>query len=243
MLLKVTQRLPALVYFAWAYALLFLLDGYRYAYYLQPKFWFIIAIGLVITIFYHLSSLLRAHPHPMTAAALIGQWSRASVLLLPLVFLLFTYGQSLGAHAYEKRALSAAPQLSAEGVELALPLEDGHLKSDPDLLELLLNEEAYDGATISTIGKVYWRPDAPENSFQLYRFIIVCCAADAQPAGLLVRGGPNKALADDDWVRVSGVFHRITVEDRQEWCLDATTIEAVETPAPRDQYLQYSFLF
>lgn len=50
-------------------------------------------------------------------------------------------------------------------------------------------------------------PDDPENVFYVSRFLVTCCAVDAQPTGIPVYY-PNWAssFATDDWVQVDGEF-------------------------------------
>jgi len=63
------------------------------------------------------------------------------------------------------------------------------------------------GKPVDVVGFVSADPDDPENMFFVSRFVITCCAVDAQPVGVAVYA-PDWAddYAADQWVRVTGGF-------------------------------------
>jgi putative membrane protein len=65
----------------------------------------------------------------------------------------------------------------------------------------------YAGKPADVVGFVSADPDDPENMYFVSRFIITCCAVDAQPVGVPVyEPGWSDKYGIDDWVRVSGGF-------------------------------------
>lgn len=61
--------------------------------------------------------------------------------------------------------------------------------------------------TVDVSGFVTASPDDPENVFYVARFVVTCCAVDAQPVGVpvyLPRWA--ESFAPDQWVEASGVF-------------------------------------
>jgi uncharacterized repeat protein (TIGR03943 family) len=61
--------------------------------------------------------------------------------------------------------------------------------------------------TVDVTGFVTASPDDPENVFYVARFVVTCCAVDAQPVGVpvyLPRWAERFAV--DQWVEASGVF-------------------------------------
>ena len=72
--------------------------------------------------------------------------------------------------------------------------------------------------------------------FELSRFYITCCVADAVPVGVHVARGTVRhlRLARDDWLDVTGVLTR----GHREWIVRAVRIERVD--APSDPYLSYT---
>lgn len=72
--------------------------------------------------------------------------------------------------------------------------------------------------------------------FELSRFYITCCVADAVPVGVHVSRGTVRRLRvqRDDWLRVTGVLAR---GDR-EWIVRAVRVEHVD--APSNPYLSFA---
>ena len=75
----------------------------------------------------------------------------------------------------------------------------------------LLGAEAspgyYEGAEVDVVGFVYRPEGSPPDVFYVARFVVTCCAVDAQPVGLPVRHpGWQERFEEDAWVRVQGAF-------------------------------------
>jgi uncharacterized repeat protein (TIGR03943 family) len=69
----------------------------------------------------------------------------------------------------------------------------------------------------------------------VFRFLIVCCAADALPAGALVSHQEVDSFEQDSWVRVEGVLGLEKVGDLVFPLIRADRITRID--APRDPYL------
>lgn len=236
-----TAMLPAVVYFAWAYAFLWLLDRGRFMAFLQPALWPLLAGGLALSLFFLITALRRStptcHQHRVEGAA---AWTRTALLLLPILFLIVSYNTGLGGYAYGKRAFDGGPLFPSSMAAIQNPEE---LPRDPDgtvrptMLELVVHSNALEGKRVRTQGKVFHGTDVPEDHVRVYRFVIACCAADAQPAAVLVRGEGIPELAHDSWVEVTGVMHQIEIDGITWLRIDADTAETLPTPSPGDQYL------
>ncbi|MBB5843527.1 putative repeat protein (TIGR03943 family) [Conyzicola lurida] len=90
----------------------------------------------------------------------------------------------------------------------------------------------YEGKPVDVVGFVSADPDDPQNMFYVSRFIITCCAVDAQPVGVPVYSPDwQQTLEIDDWVRVTGGFDANPSEQSTESIAllpDETTV--VEQP-------------
>lgn len=65
----------------------------------------------------------------------------------------------------------------------------------------------YQGKTADVVGFVTPSDTDPDDVFYVSRFVITCCAVDAQPVGVPVYlPGWQDQVAADDWVEVSGGF-------------------------------------
>lgn len=237
----ITAMLPAIVYFAWAYAFLWLLDRGRFTAFLQPALWPLLAGGLALSAIFLISALRRAnaacHQHTVEGAA---AWTRAALLLLPIVFLVASYGAGLGGYAFGKRAFDGEPLFPSSMAAIQNPEElpvdsDGAIRAT--MLELVVHATALEGKRVRTQGRVFRGPDVPEDHARIFRFVIACCAADAQPAAVLVRGDGVPGLAHDSWVEITGTLNQIEIDSVTWLHVEADTAETLPTPSPGDQYL------
>ena len=65
----------------------------------------------------------------------------------------------------------------------------------------------YDAKPVDIVGFVTEDPDDPQNVFYVSRFVITCCAVDAQPVGVPVYAPDwRETYSPDDWVEVTGTF-------------------------------------
>ncbi len=95
-----------------------------------------------------------------------------------------------------------------EGIEYFRRSEDGSIQLEPiDLLyateEPVLRGE-FDGQRVELTGELRPRPATPSVS-DLVVMHIFCCAADARPVSIEVRGAEGVASPTNGWVRVRGV--------------------------------------
>jgi len=105
------------------------------------------------------------------------------------------------------------------------------------LLRQTSNETFYRNKAADVVGFVSVDKDDPDNVFYLTRFVITCCAVDAQPVAVPVYL-PNwkKGLATGGWVRVIGSFDTDpSTSSKQPITLISTA--ATKTEQPSDPYL------
>ena len=91
----------------------------------------------------------------------------------------------------------------------------------------------YGGKPVDVVGFVTPDPDDPQNVFYVSRFVVTCCAVDAQPTGVPVYlpNWPN-ALAIDQWVRVTGEFATNPSRgSKQGIALNPSDVTPVEQPS------------
>jgi hypothetical protein len=71
-------------------------------------------------------------------------------------------------------------------VESAKPAKNPAKSPEPTLLELLSDPEDFEGSNVTLLGIVHRDKRLPTNAFYCYRLVMICCAADATPAGVIV---------------------------------------------------------
>ena len=108
-----------------------------------------------------------------------------------------------------------------------------------DWAGLLLRNQSpafYRGKPVDVIGIVTPSSDSPD-VFLLTRFVVTCCAVDAQPVSVPVyQPGWSESIAVDSWVRVQGGFQPgpASLGSGQ---LVVVPVEIVPEEVPREPYL------
>jgi uncharacterized repeat protein (TIGR03943 family) len=136
---------------------------------------------------------------------------------------------TLGSYAADRRStfMSAGLKPSIEEIltgELTFEVIAGARSKKA---RVALQERA--GEKVSLVGFVTRDEHSPEGGFTLNRFLITCCVADAILLRIPVAGG-DAALADDDWVEVTGTLKGNEVV--------ATDGEVLEIEQPDKPYLR-----
>ncbi|WP_161580483.1 TIGR03943 family putative permease subunit [Subtercola vilae] len=92
--------------------------------------------------------------------------------------------------------------------------------------------DALAGQTATLVGFVTPDPDDPTNVFYIARFVVTCCAVDAQPVGVAVyEPGWSGTYAKDSWVSATGVFaSNPSVLSTATTVLQPTSIQAIAQP-------------
>jgi putative membrane protein len=91
----------------------------------------------------------------------------------------------------------------------------------------------YDGKPVDVVGFITADPDDPENMFYVSRFVVTCCAVDAQPTGIPVFL-PNwqDSYAVDDWVQATGQFDtNPSTGSKQSIALSPDSVDTVDQPS------------
>jgi uncharacterized repeat protein (TIGR03943 family) len=228
-----TGRVVALA--AWSLCLLWLWVSDEVVRYLGPRTSWVVPFGgttlaLVTVAYARLSRDAEHERRPLTAR----QGAALAALLVPALVAFAMAGSALG-------SLAASKKLSSRGIDVTRL--NAHLNPNAAQASFLeLDVAARDagyagrsglgpGSPVTLTGFVLHPANAPGRPFDLARFYILCCAADAvalkasvePPAG-------SRAYGNDTWLRVTGnVVRRGT-----RLAVRARRIEAVGRP--RDPY-------
>jgi uncharacterized repeat protein (TIGR03943 family) len=192
----------ASIFMIWAGALAWLILSGRYQYFIRPGFWALLLWAFIILLAFAVALVYRIRSDPeMGYGPLL--WVRMGVVLLPLFCLLVVQGDTLGSHAFKNRSTGTIlPKALLQAMKSRVPPKDGKLTT----FQILLYFEDFVGKRVVTEGQVYRDEIVPENSFLVFRFLILCCVADALPAGALVFHGDAESFKQDSWVRVEGLL-------------------------------------
>jgi uncharacterized repeat protein (TIGR03943 family) len=232
----VTACLPALIYIIWLNAYYWLLKGGRYQAFIQPKLWPLLILSLILLLAFS-AAVISQFSLPSNGAHRLETWIKAAILILPVLFLWTIYGQSLGTDAFAKRALSPDQNFSLNRSYLkTLPARSAS-NHTTTLLDLMLDAEKFNRRQVAVEGMVYRGQKMKPNRFKLFRFAIICCAADALPFSVDVQTATESDLANDSWVRVEGRFNTDTINGKQVADITADRVLSLPTPPPERRYL------
>jgi len=232
----VTAFLPAIIYVIWLNTYYWLFKGGRYKAFIQPKLWPLLILALILLLAFS-AAFISQFSFKSRTSFQFDAWIKAAILILPLFFLWTIYGRSLGTDAFAKRAFNpdqTVIQGDSNQLKLSSRTSTDHGIS---LLNLLADAEKFDGKRVITEGMVYRSVKNGENTFTLFRFAVVCCAADALPLAVMVKSTPAKILNNDAWVRVEGIFSIEISNGKQVTSIAADVIQSIPQPPPEKRYL------
>jgi uncharacterized repeat protein (TIGR03943 family) len=160
----------------------------------------------------------------------------AWLLLVPVLAVFLVAPPALGADSVirtESRAPSSAAAASAAAFP---PLPMGNVVPLP--VNEFVSRAGWDaagtlnGRTISLTGFVVHT----DGGTLLARLVISCCAADAFPVTVRLRGGEADHLASDAWIQITGQVVPGTATKANSYTPDFTPASLTTVPAPKDPY-------
>ncbi len=201
--------------------------------YLGPRTYWVVPFGaftLLAAAGIHLMTLRSGGGRKLS----VGQVASLSVLLVPIVAVVMVPRAELGALAASRKATGG---VGAAGYS-APPVTSG---AEPSFIDVhFANESAeygakrgvVDGRPMELVGFVSQPSATPGTTFELSRFYVSCCAADAIPYSVMIDpAGVEGDFPVDTWLSVSGTLR----QDTQGFTLEAQRIREVDEP--QDPYL------
>lgn len=175
--------------------------------------------------------LAASRPRPLrvlwfAGAALIVAASAVALLVLPPAVLSVDTAQN-------RELNSATLSASASEVDLAGGDTSGFTVKDwSTLIRQGVGEDYFAGRTAELTGFVL-PVDGTPDAYYVARFVITCCAVDAQPVAVAVYDpGWQDRIEPDDWVSVTGGFRSSPDPGiRESIVLSPNATEIVEQPA------------
>jgi putative membrane protein len=234
---RIFRHADGLVFVALSAALAWLLLSGNDTAFLHPRFRPFLMGGILLLVAFIIVMVCgpKRHHTSWQLATLIVQ---ALVLAMPLLFLVFSMGQSMGAHALNRKSTGMEQQTLARllGSGKRQPLATGRAPT-LSLLEAARQMKQLDGKRVVTEGLVYRPAIMPPNYLTLFRFAIFCCAADALPVWLFVEHPNVTAFDDENWIRVDGTLTIVNFNGIDVPVIKADTIEKKTVPPTAEQYL------
>ena len=225
----------ALALFVWAGFFCYLWFSGEVYRYLGPRTLWVVPFGavtLALACLAHLPLLLSEEPGERLSPRQIGA---LIAIVAPVVGVVAVPSPELGALAAGRKSTGAAgvagsfiaPVPDARG---ELSFIDVHFAESSEEYAATLGITG--GTKLELTGFVTHGPDLRPDQFELTRFYISCCAADALPYSVAVEPAPGaRDYPDDTWLEVSGSLER----QGDRWVLVASRLR--ETREPKDPYL------
>lgn len=216
-----------LVLGAWAGLFWFLLATGRTSLYLSSRTAWLVPLGGVLATAAAIGRLASARVRDPARLGARESWA-LGVVVLPVVLLMTLPPATLDSYAAGRRASSSAVGSSARVVSGPIDLVDVAAARAVADAEAALRARAGERVTIEG----FVTEEAGEaDRFQLTRFVITCCVADATISSVTVVDAPPGRFETDQWVRVTGPIYPLG----GDVLVQAESIEPIE--APEDPYL------
>jgi uncharacterized repeat protein (TIGR03943 family) len=243
---------PAAVMSAWGTVMLHIIASGHINRLLNPMFRSYVLIAAVVLFLLSALYLLLYQPAASTAGKIpatnwlrqIGRWL---VLLLPVIAASILSPSALSSTTLTNRAtlsstsgVTPMPNMrdtSNQNVQTALAADPNQPvpMEVTDLITVSRSPEqikAFVGRQVRTIGFFVAQPGQPQ---KLVRWIMWCCAADAQPVSVELNGNTAGHWKDTQWLEVIGTAQFPSTLGHAIPQIDVTSIKP--TPEPDEPYL------
>ena len=231
--------IPIFVLIAILDALVWLITSDTYTAYLHPRFGLFLVIGSGILAGFIVALMLgRLSPPAGSSGEIL---SRAVVMLIPLLFLYTAFGQGMGEHAFSKKFVGNEQALPYVFTDDPPPEDDAENGKDALLTLLQINQQMVplQGKRVLTEGFVYKDANMPADQLMLFRFAMICCAADTTPVWLFVKKEGLGTFEPESWVKVAGVLEIANLDGKTVPMIRADTITQSPPPPPALQSLYF----
>jgi len=236
------SRWRAAVLAAWAAGLALLLAHGKNSSFVRVRP--LLLATVVILVLFLVSMVVR----PAAGSRLkLATWLRGAILLIPLIYMYTFAASSLNSDALQQRVTEWS--LGSDG----LAADSGSVATAPNdagkplnLLYLINHRKQLAGSHVVVDGRIFRDTKAADGQAHvyLYRFVMVCCAADARPVELQLDSPKAQGLQDDQWVRAGGIM-RIDTDpkdkDREFLVIVPDSLQPIDSP--EEPYLSPSSMW
>ncbi|WP_103340862.1 TIGR03943 family putative permease subunit [Amycolatopsis sp. CA-126428] len=160
----------------------------------------------------------------------------AWLLLVPVLAVFLVAPPALGADSVIRTEARVPASAAVADAAAFPPLPAGNVV--PLTVNEFVSRAGWDsagtltGRTVSLTGFVVHT----DGSTLLARLVISCCAADAFPVTVRLRGGAADHLASDAWIQVTGEVVPGTATKDNSYTPDFTPTSTTPVPTPKDPY-------
>jgi uncharacterized repeat protein (TIGR03943 family) len=193
--------------------------------YLGPRtYWVVVfgAVSLTVATLAHVPLARRSE------AGGRGETLAAVTLLVPIAAIVMVPRPDLGSLAASRKATGAAPAGVAYIPESTGEVSFREIELANQSVEYAATLEVSGGTEVELQGFVAASVDEPEGAFELVRFYVSCCAADAIPYAVVVDPEGSAVTYDrDTWLSIDGY-----VEQRgSDFVVVAESVREIDEPS------------
>jgi uncharacterized repeat protein (TIGR03943 family) len=215
---------------SWAGLFWFVLLTARVPLYLSPRTAWLVPIGAAlasIAAVLRLASARTDRHERLTTRDVTG----LGLIVLPVIVLLILPPATLGVYAVDRRGGFSSSGIGASARIVTGPIDLVDVAAAQSVDDAMADLRERAGERVVLEGFVSRNPGTPVDEFDLTRFVITCCVADATIAQVRVVGAPPADRANDTWVRVTGRVYPVG----GEVLIAASRVEPI--PRPANPYL------
>ena len=225
-------------------ATLWLAFGNELVLYIHPRYIvFTLIMGVLALAFVVASLLVRTHAdddaaEPRRGAKVLSSVGLAVAALIAIAMVVIPPATLTSATATQRDINSTMLGAETQSVSAAADASDATFTAFTvvdwsSLLRQTSDLSFYEGKPVDVVGFVTPDPDDPTNMFYVSRFVVTCCAVDAQPTGIPVYlENWQQSYAVDEWVRATGEFStNPSTASTQSLALHTDTITKVDQPS------------
>jgi putative membrane protein len=237
-----SSRWRATVLGGWTAGLAAILIAGRYSLFIRAELWPLLLASVIILALFLIAMFAR--PGHGTGRVSAGAWVRGGMILLPIIYMGSLMSGSaasgLNSFALQKRSLGLGTSTDSFGFGGASDASPIDTSKSINLGTIIRNVNRLNGTHIATEGRVWMDPSLASGQMVIFRFIVVCCAADAMPVQVVVESPKTVHCQDDQWVHVEGTLTLVKHEGGLVPTITADQITVI--PAPDEPYLSpYQF--
>jgi len=191
---------------------------------LHPRLWWLVVCGSVVFFLFlvrQVISFKNSYIHPNA----VWQLPSLVILLLPLLFFHRVSDARFNADTFRTRSVQTADGSyrnnvsekmektgepteiiggTGESLENEDVVEDVDESKEVSLTQLYMQQDKYLGQEAEVICQTFVDKQLPENTAMCYRYLITCCAADAQPLFIFLHYPKTLTLENDKWIKTKG---------------------------------------
>jgi putative membrane protein len=221
-------------------ATLWLSFGNQLVLYIHPRYIVftlimgVLALGLVVA-----SLVVRTHPEdeeePRPRAKVISSIGLGIAALIAVAMVVIPPATLTSATASQRDINSTTLGAETQSVADATAATSSAFTvvDWASLLRQTSDLQFYAGKPVDVVGFITADPDDPANMFYVSRFVVTCCAVDAQPTGIPVfLANWQDTYAVDDWIEATGQFGtNPSTSSKQSIALHPDAVTKVDQPS------------